>query len=471
MRIFYLAAALCMCCSLATAQPIHDKLAKAVKHLLADEQMKHAMLGFYVVDDNTGKILYDVNSNVGLAPASTQKIFTSIAALDILGKSYTYKTQLGYDGELTNGTLNGNLILVGRGDPSFGSWRYAHTKMDSVLQQIVDAIKAAGIHTINGDIILDDSKFSHQPIPGGWIWDDIGNYYGAGTWGINWNENQYDLTFKPGDNEGDSTGIITTHPLQAGYTIHNFVKTGAPKSGDNSYIYVPPYGTNGFAEGTIPAGEKSFTISGSMPYPFITLKDALAAKFENAGIHVNNGAFVSGLNLLQANKIVPTIVHPLHIYTSPTLDSLVYWFLQKSINLYGEAFAKTLAYERKGLGNTDDGVDVIRTFWTEQGIERSAVKMLDGSGLSPQNRVTAKAETQALQYAHTQLWFNSFYNSLPVYNGIKMKSGTIGGAKAFAGYHTAANGHAYTFSIIINNYDGGADSIVHKMYDVLNVLK
>jgi D-alanyl-D-alanine carboxypeptidase/D-alanyl-D-alanine-endopeptidase (penicillin-binding protein 4) len=97
--------------------------------------------------------------------------------------------------------------------------------------------------------------------------------------------------------------------------------------------------------------------------------------------------------------------------------------------------------------------------------------MLDGSGLSPQNRVTANAEVMALQYAKTRPWYNSFYTSLPVYNGIKMKSGSIGGSKAFAGYHVSAGGVEYIFSIIINNYDGPATYIVQKMYGVLNVLK
>ena len=97
--------------------------------------------------------------------------------------------------------------------------------------------------------------------------------------------------------------------------------------------------------------------------------------------------------------------------------------------------------------------------------------MLDGSGLSPQNRVTANAEVHALQYARSRPWFNSFYNALPVYNGMKMKSGTIGGAKAFAGYQKSADGNEYIFSIIINNYDGGVDSVVHKMFALLDVLK
>ncbi len=432
--------------------------------------MKHAILGLYVVNSKTNEVVYNVNGATGLAAASTQKIFTSIASLDLLGSTYTYKTDVGYDGAIKGDTLTGNLIIVGHGDPSFGSWRYNHTKMDTILQQLVLAVHATGINTIKGNIVLDETKFSYQPVPGGWIWEDIGNYYGAGVWGINWHENQYDLTLKPGDKAGGGTEIISAEPSPEIFAMNNLIKTGPAGSGDNGYIYMAPYSADGFTEGTVPAGEKSFTISGSLPYPSATLGKEILEALKIEGITAT-GDVIWGAQLSLEKKPAPVITHALYTYTSPPLDSLIYWFLQKSINLYGEAFAKTIAYEKTGFGSTDKGVDIIRGYWKERSIEKTAVKMMDGSGLSPQNRVTANAEVQALQYAKAQPWFKTFYNALPVYNGMKMKSGTIGGAKAFAGYQKAADGNEYTFSIIINNYDGSADSIVHKMFTLLDVLK
>ena len=156
---------------------------------------------------------------------------------------------------------------------------------------------------------------------------------------------------------------------------------------------------------------------------------------------------------------------------SPTVDSINYWFLRKSINLYGEALIKTIAYEKTGLGTTETGVELVRNFWSELGIDKGAINIMDGSGLSPQNRVTAHAEVKVLQYARTRSWFNAFYNALPEYNGMKMKSGSIGGARAFAGYHTAKDGRQYTFSIIVNNYESSSGDVVKKLYTVLDVLK
>ena len=100
------------------SQSIHEKIDNAVKHLLADSSMKHALLGLCVVNSNNNEVVYDINAEIGLAPASCQKIFTSIAAMDILGHDYRFKTELGYNGVIKNGELNGNLFLIGYGDPT-----------------------------------------------------------------------------------------------------------------------------------------------------------------------------------------------------------------------------------------------------------------------------------------------------------------------------------------------------------------
>jgi D-alanyl-D-alanine carboxypeptidase/D-alanyl-D-alanine-endopeptidase (penicillin-binding protein 4) len=166
--------------------------------------------------------------------------------------------------------------------------------------------------------------------------------------------------------------------------------------------------------------------------------------------------------------------HPdriLDTYFSPRLDSINYWFLKKSINLYGEALVKTLAYEKTGTGSTEKGVALIRDFWGSHGIEASAIHLADGSGLSPQNRVTTDALVKVLQYAKTRPWYPAFYRALPEINGMRMKSGAIGGVRSYAGYQVAADGKEYVFSIIVNNYDGSSAEVIKKMFSVLNVLK
>ncbi len=452
------------------AQSLQARLDNKVKQLLADEQLKHGILGFYVADAASGQRVYDWNGGIGLAPASTQKVFTSTAALALLGPQFRYATLLAGDSDISGDVLQGNLVIVGSGDPSFGSWRYSNTKREYVLQRIGQVLQQRGIHKISGGILIIDTAFSYQPLPGGWIWDDIGNYYGAGSWALNWNENQYDLQLKPGRQEGEETQVLATNPALQGVALNNRIRTGRSNSGDHGYIYLPPYSRDGFTEGTVPAGQSSFTISGALPDPAFQFGGELQQYLQSKGVELG-GTVQSAYNLLRAKKAVPHYSYVLDTLFSPALDSMVYWFLQKSINLYGEALAKTLAVHAGKTGATETGTDLLREFWAQHGIEKPALHIQDGSGLSPQNRVTAQALVTALQFARKQPWFNSFYTALPVYNNMKMKSGTIGGAKSFAGYHTAGDGKTYVFAIICNNFDGAASAVVQKMYTVLNELK
>lgn len=451
------------------AQTMSVKLANAVKLFEADDQMQHGIISLYVTDAKTGKPVYEHNAQVGLAAASTQKLFTSAASFDLLGSAYRYKTIVGYNGKIEDGVLTGNLHINGYGDPTLGSWRWNNTKVEVVLKKIGEALQKLSIKRISGNILLNDSAFSLQPLPGGWIWDDIGNYYGAGSWALNWHENQYDLYLKPGKKEGDVTSIVKTEPPLLAAEIVNQIKTGSKGSGDNGYIYLPPYSLNGFTNGSIPQGNESFAISGAVPngplFFLAELQEFLAQ--QKITVTGNYRTYVQNANKEQW----PAMQQELITLLSPPLDSINYWFLRKSINLYGEVLIKTMAREKNGVGTTEDGVELVRTFWSERGIDKGAVHMIDGSGLSPQNRVTTVAEVKVLEYAKTRPWYPAFYNALPEYNGMKMKSGSIGGARAFAGYHTAKDGKQYIFSIIVNNYDGSPVEIVKKMYGVLDMLK
>ncbi len=450
------------------AQSIQQKLDEASKTLLADSQVKHAIVGFYVADAKSGQEIYSLNGSTLLAPASTQKIITSVAAFDLLGKDYKYKTELGYDGELDGDKLKGNLFFKGYGDPTLGSWRYEITKPEVVFAKWIDHLKKFGIKKITGNVVVDASAFSYQPLPGGWIWDDMGNYYGAGIWGINWNENQYDLLLNPGSSQGDKVKIEGTKPELENANLVNHLITGRKGSGDNAYIYYPPYSNAGFVEGTFEGGNK---ISGAIPNAPQHFAFELQKLFKQNKITVE-GRFVTSEQLTAENKTASKATDVFHAHYSPGIDSIVYWFMKRSINQYGEALLKAIALEKTGVGSTDSGVAIIRRFYKEKGLTTGAdLKVIDGSGLSPQNRVTAKSLVSALLYAKKQSWFDAFYQSFPDYNKMKLKSGTIGGAKSFAGYHTASNGKEYAVAIIVNSYDGSASSIVNKMFKLLDVLK
>ncbi|MBS1632738.1 MAG: D-alanyl-D-alanine carboxypeptidase, partial [Bacteroidetes bacterium] len=173
-----------------SAQTIAVKLKTAFQKFEHDPQLKNAISSLYVIDAKTGKLIFDKNSGIGLAGASTQKIVTAATAFELLGKDYRFRTELGYSGSIREKILNGNLYVIGTGDPTLGSWRWAQTKDSVVLSQWVQEIKKQNILKINGMLSTNTSRFAYQAIPDGWIWQDIGNYYGAGSYPLNWKENQ-----------------------------------------------------------------------------------------------------------------------------------------------------------------------------------------------------------------------------------------------------------------------------------------
>lgn len=451
------------------AQSVEQQLASKIRIMQSSPQLEHGIVSLCVADAVTGEVIYSVNEQMGLMPASNMKVFTSIAALDILGADYRFKTEIGYSGNIVDSILYGNLYIVGYGDPTTGSWRYSQTKPEVIMSNIGSIIRNAGISKITGDVILDGSKFSFNPVPGGWSWDDMGSYYGAGNWGLNWHENQYDMVLKPSRQAGDTVGIKSFDPELPYATVVNELKTAAAGTGDQSYPFLPPYGDVALIEGTVPAGGL-LTVSGSLPEPYTPLAAALKKLFTDNNI-VHAGLIQSSLDYKLSHKLMPhydTLIGTLY---SPTLDSVIYWFMKKSINLYGEDLIKTMAMEQYGYGSTDNGVAILRDYWQKRGIGRSAFHATDGSGLSASNHVTTYGLVQALLYAKDCPWYTAFYNSLPLYNGMHMKSGTISGVKAYSGYHTSAKGRQYAFSIIVNNYDGSTESIINKMYSVLDELK
>jgi len=447
------------------AQDTKTTFNNAYKRFAADSSFKHATISLLVINNKTGQAITSVNAETGLAPASCQKVITASTSFELLGENYTYKTALGYTGKIENGVLNGDVIIKGSGDPTLGSWRYDNTKEENVISELKNALSRQGIHEITGHVYTDESIWKGEVIPDGWIWEDIGNYYGAGARALNWRENQYDVFLKSGNNIGDTIDVVDTKPAFVYGLDFKVTAVAAEKgSGDNSYIYIPSYNRYSYIRGTIPVNEKHFGVSGSMPQPAKELAITLEAALKSAP--VENIAVISSPSPVNNNS-----VHYFYFHQSPKLDSIIYWFLQRSINLYGESLIKTLAYELIKTGATDSGVNIIKNFWKNKGIEPSAMNIIDGSGLSPANRVTTSALVSVMQYAKKQPWYPAFYEALPTINGIKMKSGSISDVVSYTGYIKNKNGVDYTFSFIINNYDGHANDIRKKMWKLLDLLK
>lgn len=441
------------------AQNIAQKLDAATKDLLNSTPAYSANLSVYVADE-AGNFIYEYKGNQGLSTASTQKIFTAAAALETLGKNYQYTTTASYSGNISAGNLSGNLFISSNGDPTLGSWRYDNYKPENFKQKLIDVLKQNGISKISGDLILDDSYFDFQTTPGGWPWNDMGNYYGAGVWGLNWRENQFDINMNGKEIKNLNVDLPNVKWV-------NEVKTGG--SSDQSLVFTAPYSDVAYINGNLPA--KAVTVSGATPNPPLTLGSEIKNWLKEAGIDFNGKITSTSMQKINGENILAAPKNNVLLeYKSPTLDKIIFWFMRKSVNFYGETLIKTLGKEKKNSGSFDAGISYLKDFWKGKGINSAMINFADGSGLSPQNYVSARAEVQSLLWSRKQPWFNEFFDGFPTQgNGMKMKSGTMKDTKSFAGYHTSKDGKKYVFAIIINNYQ--SSNLSDALYKVLNVLK
>lgn len=452
-----------------TTGSLAQKLQTAITRLSKDAQCSYASISLTVLDAGTGATVFTHNPDMGLAPASTLKTVTSITAYNLLGQDFTFETRLGYTGTVdANGVLNGDVIIKGGGDPTLGSWRWAETEESRIINRFVTALQQAGIKQVNGRIIGDDSAFDTQSVPDGWIWQDLGNYYGAGTSGLCWRENTFDIKYETGE-VGNPVKILRTAPAMPYFNFKSEVATSGAGTGDKSYAYLPVGNKQMYIRGAYAVDKAKKSISVAMPDPAYDAAWRLTDTLKRLGIAVGKEP-ESTTTLNTRTEVVPPIAKELVTITSPDFNRIIYWLNRESINLYAEQLLKTIALKAGKQVSTKNGVEELRNYWKAKGIDGNSLNLYDGSGLSPGDRITTRSIARILQTAVDKPWYSPFYESLPVYNNMHMKSGTIADVVAYAGYQTHG-GQKLCFSVIINNYNGSTTVMRQKLFKVLDELK
>ncbi|MBL4675447.1 MAG: D-alanyl-D-alanine carboxypeptidase/D-alanyl-D-alanine-endopeptidase [Mucilaginibacter sp.] len=449
---------------------LQKRLQTAFTRLQTDEQCKYGSISLTVLDAKTGEMIFGGNPDMGLAPGSTLKTVTSITAFNLLGKDFQFQTQVGYTGALgTDGTLTGDIIIKGGGDPTLGSWRWSSTKENVILNTMVTALKKAGIKKINGSIIGDNGVYNKQSIPDGWIWQDLGTYYGAGIAGLCWRENQFDILLRTG-NVGTTIGIAGTNPETNYLQYKSELTNGATKTGDQAYPYLPAFNSKVmYLRGTYAIDQTKKRVSAAIPDPAFDAALRLTDTLKRIGITVS-GEPQSSIMLAEKNQPVAAATTSLTTILSPNLSKIVYWLNQKSVNLYAEQLLATISFKAGKTPTATDGVNTVKAFWEQKGIDKRSMNIFDGSGLSPENHITTSTMAHILQSARKEAWFDDFFDSLPIYNDMKMKSGSINSVQAYAGFQTH-EGRQLCFSIMVNNYSGAGSAIREKMFRLLDELK
>lgn len=435
-----------------------------VDGLVNDPHLAGASIGIDVMDMETGASLANHNPGLSLIPASTQKLITTGLALEMLGENRLFTTRLIAQGKIENGTLYGDLIIVGAGDPTLASPTMpGATRKTALLQIFVDKVKAAGIRSVNGAVIGAGDYYGSTGVAMDWPWADMGNYYGAGSYGLNWHDNLYYLDLTQRQSLGSTPPIRGTRPHIPDLFIENELRTAARGSGDNAYIYGAPFNYYNFLRGTIPAGTGRFTIKGSIPDPARQAAYELRNALENAGVSVTLAA-VNQKNAAPTGSDGPEL--ELYAHQSPTLLEIAKRTNFKSVNLYAETLLREMNMANNVAKFESNSTELLLDYLTDDlGLDTRAVQLLDGSGLSPRNYFPASFMTAFLRSMKDDA---AFLSTIPVAgrsgsmrNRLKgtsaegrlyAKSGSLNGARCFAGYAFPKDGRKLAFSIMVNNY-------------------
>lgn len=451
-------------------------LSRTVNDLAKEDAMKHAVLAVSVYNVDKKTQVYSYNSQRSVIPASLTKLFTTALGFDKLGKNFRFRTTLAYSGEIEkNGTLRGDLYIIGGGDPLLGSYRYRQTVPDSVFAAWHKAVLAAGIKAVDGRVYYDASIFDNHPLHDNWQWGDIGNYYGSGVGGLNFHENMFFIYFTPGGKLGYPASVARMEPKGINLHVINEVTTGPARSGDQVVVYGEPGSTIRVSTGTVPIDSKSFSVRASLPKPAQACADLFTAYLRARKLSVSGAASEA---LRRPSNLVTLLE-----YTSPTYYVIAQYTNMTSNNIYAEAIHRYLGHKMYGLGSSANGAKAVSDYIQRLRLESSGVALEDGCGLSVRNRVTSDFVCRFLADISKTNYFDDFQKSLPLAgeNGtvknllsglpsnvkVRVKSGSMTGVRAYAGYVTTAKGERLCFSVIANDFTCTGNQMRTKLEKII----
>lgn len=441
-----------------------------ILNMIEDPVLKNANWGFVIYDPKTKKVINAHNENERFIPASTTKLLTTDAAMGILGSKFKWSTQLEYSGEITEeGVLEGNLYIIGSGDPSIGTGKAGSMRYSEISEEFKQAIIEKGIKKINGDIILQTAVFKDnkkETLPAGIIWIDTPQYYlPAGNSSIA--DPQKEKVVSRNRNLSSSTG--------------------------KKYFYISPYTGKFVFTDQLPTppvvennDEENSEEENTPPTPTLNSKlpDAphYLAKFLKASL--TKKGITSGKIYNKIIDLEPEKRKVLSTYHSPTLNEMVYYINQRSDNHLSEALLRSLGFQKHGNQTIEAGRYTVNEYLKSENFDMENLTYFDGSGLSRNNSVSPMAQVKFLSRVSKEAYFKDFFDSLPIAghtgtlkgsfkntltNGkIFAKTGTLNKVKTLAGYIKTDSGRTLAFSLMINNYNGSVHQVKKKMEEILD---
>jgi D-alanyl-D-alanine carboxypeptidase/D-alanyl-D-alanine-endopeptidase (penicillin-binding protein 4) len=452
-----------------------DALQKEIKAHIDQSRFAHAQWGIKVVSLETGKTLFERNADKLIKPASNNKMYTGSLALDRLGADFRIKTSFYAQSKPDNGVVHGDLIVYGRGDPSF-SQRFNNGDFSKSLQPVVDAFVASGIKRIDGNLIADESYFHCAPYGSDWAWDDIQNYYGAPVSALNLEDNAVDLVFKPGAEIGQPATIVMK-PETTYFKVINHTKTVAKGKKATINIYRPIGDTTVYFWGNMPMAT-NVTDSVSVDKPALWFVTRLKERLAKEGIEVTGGVrSVNWLERMADPLNISNLVEVTSVQSRP-LAEIVKGMMKPSQNQYAHLLLLQVGVNSPAAKEkqfTDSaGLVEMKNFMSEIGVEKNTVLIEDGSGLSRGALVTPSSAVKLLTIMAKHRCAAQFYDALPIagvdgtlksrFRGtfaeknVHAKTGSLRYVNTISGYVTDRGGEKLVFSVMLNNYSPLRDS-------------
>ncbi|MBM7553787.1 D-alanyl-D-alanine carboxypeptidase/D-alanyl-D-alanine-endopeptidase [Thalassobacillus pellis] len=428
--------------------------------LQADPRLDGALAGVSVRSAESGELIFEHLADTRLKPASNMKLLTAAAALETLGKDYTFTTEVLAAGEVKGNKLHGSLILKGKGDP---------TLMEEDFQEMAASLKEAGIREVKGSVIADDSWYDDERLSEDISWNDEDNYYASQISALSVSPNEdYDagtviVAAYPADEKGKKARIEVT-PSTDYVKVINRTKTVSLDEPKDISIH-REHGTNEIiVEGEIPLEGSRARSWVAVWEPTGLALDLFKKALEEEGIKVKDQ------DRFQNYRDDPGIIAR---HESMPLEELMIPFMKLSNNTHAEVLIKEMGKVVHGEGDFDKGLEVVQSFLEENDINAEGMRLRDGSGMSHVNMISANALSKLLYMAQGEEWFPVYLESLPVAGNserfvggtlrhrmqgtaaeenVKAKTGSLTGVTSLSGYVTNTTGEPLIFSIVLNNY-------------------
>jgi len=407
----------------------YEPLRATLREAHQNPALPGAAIGFCLLD-HVGRMVIDDQAGTAFIPASSLKTLTTATALEVLGPDFRFSTELRTTAKMQNGVIEGDLVIVGGGDPML--------KLDD-LTAMTAALKKQGLRRITGAVRGDGRLFPGSIYNDFWNWGDIGNGFGSAVSGLNLNHNRFSGWFRAGETVGAATTFLGTRPDVPDVLWKNEVLTGAADSGDGVMIHGGEKTPVVHLRGTVPLGAQEFHVRGAVPDPVRFAEHHLRQSLMEAGVEFGTSSTGSA-----------EATHVLHKHESPPLLEII-----RSIHATSDNHETECVFRTLGLKASKPPVDVIREHWAARGLTFIGLRMEDGCGLARADFIRP-ADLARLQHLVGSGPHGAAYKeTLPSRGGLRWKGGAMSGIRTFTGYATTERGEEFSYALMVNHSTDG----------------